>query len=242
MKRALLLSDLHLAPERPRAAAAFHAFARGPARQAAAVYILGDLFDRWLGDDQLTDAFAAGVADSIRGITASGVPVHVAHGNRDFLLGERFLRATGARLLPEQIVVDLAGAPTLLSHGDELCPDDVDYQRFRARVRAPGAVRRLLALPYFVRRALGWYVRRRSRGANALKPEAIMDVNADAVAAAFRAHKVLRMIHGHTHRPARHAHTVDGRVCERIVLADWHDGGQYLEAGPDGIATREIVA
>ena len=241
MKPALLLSDLHLSPLRPGAAAAFHAFARGPARDAAVVYILGDLFDWWLGDDQLRDPFAQAVAASLRGVTESGVPVFFARGNRDFLLGEGFERATGARLLPEQHVVDVGGVDTLLLHGDELCTDDVEYQRYRARMRTPEAARRLLALPYFARRAIAWYLRRSSREANALKPESIMDVSEDGVIAAFRRHRVARMIHGHTHRPARHTHTVDGVARERIVLADWDDHGHYVEADAEGLRTREIM-
>lgn len=241
MKPALFLSDLHLSPERPGIAAAFHAFARGPAQAASGVYILGDLFDWWVGDDQLDEPFAHAVAESLRSITAAGIPLYVARGNRDFLLGERFARATGAELLPEMHVVDVAGIPALLMHGDELCTDDVDYQRYRTRMRAPATARRLLALPYFVRRALAWYLRRRSRAENALKPDAIMDVSSDAVTAAFRQHAVPRIIHGHTHRPARHRLDVDGTPRERIVLADWHDCGHYLEADMTGIQVREIT-
>ena len=240
MKPALFLSDLHLSPERPGAAAAFHAFARGPAREASAVYILGDLFDWWLGDDQLRDPFANAVAQSIAGIVSAGVPVGFARGNRDFLLGEGFERAAGARLLPEQIVVDAGDTRTLLLHGDELCTGDVEYHRYRQRMRTPAAARRLLALPYFVRGAIAWYLRRRSRDANALKPESIMDVDDDAVAAAFRRHSVMRMIHGHTHRPARHVHAVEGSMRESIVLADWHDRGHYVEVDAAGIREREI--
>jgi UDP-2,3-diacylglucosamine hydrolase len=221
--------------------AAFHAFARGPAQAASAVYILGDLFDWWVGDDQLDEHFAHVVAESLRGITAAGVALYVARGNRDFLLGERFARVTGAELLPELHVVDVSGIPALLMHGDELCTDDVSYQRYRTRMRAPATARHLLALPYFMRRAIAWYLRRRSRAANALKPEAIMDVSDDAVVAAFRQHAVPRIIHGHTHRPARHRLEVDGTPRERIVLADWHDHGHYLEAGMEGIHVREIT-
>jgi UDP-2,3-diacylglucosamine hydrolase len=241
MKPTLLLSDLHLSPVRPAAVAAFHSFARGPARAASVVYILGDLFDWWLGDDQLREPFAGAIAESIRGITAAGVPVYFAHGNRDFMLGEDFARATGARLLPGETVVDVGGTRTVLLHGDELCIDDVDYQRFRARIRAPRVTRRLLALPYFIRRAIAWYLRRRSQDANALKAESIMNVNGNAVVEAFRRHDVRRMIHGHTHRPARHEHSVDGDTCERFVLADWHDHGHFLEIDADGVRARTIT-
>src|SRR5450432_3101132 len=137
----LFLSDLHLSPDRPLAVAAFHAFASGPARAAAAVYILGDLFDWWVGDDQLREPFIAPIAQSLRALSDAGIPLFVARGNRDFMLGEVFARASGATLLPEQQLLDLHGVPTLISHGDELCTDDHEYQAYRARVRAPAAMR-----------------------------------------------------------------------------------------------------
>lgn len=241
MKPRLFLSDLHLAPERPDAVAAFGAFCAGPARNAAAVYILGDLFDSWIGDDQLTERFASGVAAAIRGVTQSGVPVYVAHGNRDFLLGARFAATTGAALLPDRQLVDIDGTPTLVSHGDELCTGDLAYQKYRARIRDPAAQRRLLRLPLFVRRLIARWLRRKSRDATSLKPESIMDVDEGAVIAAFREFAVARLIHGHTHRPATHIVEVDGRACERIVLADWHDHGYYVEADAEGVRRREIA-
>jgi len=226
----LFVSDLHLSPARAAPLAAFHAFARGPARAARAVYVLGDLFDWWIGDDQLREPFAAEVAASLRGISDAGVALHIARGNRDFLIGDGFARATGASLLPEQQVIDLAGVRTLLTHGDELCTGDVEYQAYRARIRSAASVRRLLALPPLARRGIAWWLRRKSRDATALKPESITDVAADAVDAAFRSHDVTRIIHGHTHRPARHPSVLDGVPRERIVLADWHDRGHVLAA------------
>ena len=237
----LFASDLHLSPERPASAAAFRAFCEGPARSASAVYLLGDLFDWWIGDDQLTEPFAAAVAADIRGITRAGVPVFVAHGNRDFLLGARFAAATGATLLPERELVDLDGTATLLSHGDELCTGDVDYQKLRAKMRDPATQRRLLGLPLFARRLLARHLRRKSRDAIAMKADAIMDVDPAAVEATFRRYRVPRMIHGHTHRPATHVVEVDGRKCERIVLADWHDDGEYVEVGEHGVQRRRIA-
>jgi UDP-2,3-diacylglucosamine hydrolase len=237
----LFLSDLHLSPDRPPAVAAFHAFARGPAREAAAVYILGDLFDWWVGDDQLREPFIAPIAASLRSIADAGVPLFVARGNRDFLLGPAFERATGATLLPEQQFLDLHGVPTLICHGDELCTDDAEYQSYRARVRTPQAMRRLLRLPYSIRRVMAAWLRRKSSNEKSLKPEYIMDVNAGAVAAAFRAHRAQRMIHGHTHRPNRHDHDVDGVRRERWVMADWHDQGHYLAVDERGVHEREIA-
>jgi len=224
MKPTLLLSDLHLAPDRPAATAAFEAFAQGPARAAAAVYVMGDLFDSWIGDDQCREPFARSIVATLRGISDAGVALYVARGNRDFLLGDAFARESGATLLAEQTIVDLGGTPTLLTHGDELCTDDAAYQRYRA----------------FTRWIAVW-LRRGSRAATARKPESILDVNAAAVERAFRMHAVARMIHGHTHRPARHSTRVDGQPCERIVLADWDEQGHYVAVDADGIHTRHVV-
>jgi UDP-2,3-diacylglucosamine hydrolase len=241
VKPTLLLSDLHLAPERPASAAAFEAFARGPARDAAAVYVMGDLFDAWLGDEQCLDPFGRTVVAALRGISDAGVPLYVARGNRDFLLGDAFAAAAGATLLPEQTLVDLGGTRTLLTHGDEFCTDDVEYQRYRTMSRDPRYQRRLLSLPYSVRRWFAKYLRRRSHRATARKPESILDVNAGAIDEAFRRFGVARMIHGHTHRPARHSSVVDGVARERVVLADWDDRGHYVEVDEQGARSREIA-
>jgi UDP-2,3-diacylglucosamine hydrolase len=237
----LFLSDLHLSPDRPQAVAAFHAFTEGPARAAAAVYILGDLFDWWVGDDQMREPFIAPIVKSLRALSDAGVPLFVARGNRDFMLGNAFERATGATILPEQRLLDLHGVPTLISHGDELCTDDAEYQAYRARVRTPEAMRRLQRLPYFVRRLMAAWLRRKSSSDKSLKPEYIMDVNAGAVAETFRAHAAQRLIHGHTHRPNRHIHDVDGRPRERWVMADWHDRGHYLAVDEHGVHERDIT-
>ncbi|MDQ2917954.1 MAG: UDP-2,3-diacylglucosamine diphosphatase [Pseudomonadota bacterium] len=240
MKPTLLLSDLHLAPDRPGAAAAFHAFARGPARDAAAVYIMGDLFDSWIGDDQRREPFARSIVASLRNISDAGIPLFIARGNRDFLLGDDFARAAGGTLLDEQTIVDLAGISTLLTHGDELCTDDIAYQRYRAWSRDPRRQRQLLRLPYPVRRWIAGWLRRGSRAATARKPESILDVNATAVEQAFRTRNVARMIHGHTHRPAHHAIVVDGMLRERVVLADWDDRGHYVAIDAAGIHVHQI--
>lgn len=240
MKPTLFISDLHLSPARPALVDAFRAFCSGPARAAAALYVLGDLFDSWIGDDQLCEPVATSVASALRELVNAGIPVAVMVGNRDFLLGERFAGAAGATLLPEQMVVDVAGTPTLLLHGDELCTGDAGYQRYRAVVRARKWQRRFLALPYPVRRGIGNLLRGQSRRAVAVKPEMTMDVDGPAVEAAFRATNVTRVIHGHTHRPARHHLDVDGRACERWVLADWYDHGSYLAFGADGGQMRDL--
>ncbi len=236
----LFASDLHLSRKRPELVAAFHAFARGPARDAAALYVIGDLFDTWLGDDQLRDPLAARVAGAFAELAAHGTAIYLQRGNRDFLLGDRFAKASGATLLPDEIVHDLYGAPTLIMHGDQLCTDDVEYQRFRTYWQDPKHRRRVLALPYFVRRGIAATLRAGSRHAIEGKAEDIMDVNADAVASAMRDHGVMRLIHGHTHRPARHRLVLDGRPAERWVLADWYRKATYLEVGAAGITPRMI--
>ena len=242
MPATLFVSDLHLSLERPGPLAAFHAFCVGPARESSGVYILGDLFDAWIGDDALAEPLAVEVARAIKGVRASGVPVGLITGNRDFLLGEEFSATAGVTLLPEQLVVNLAGTPTLIMHGDELCTADRAYQRLRRIAHDGRWQRSYLALPYAVRRGIARWLRGRSRMANAAKTERIMDVEPEAVAAAFREAGVTRMIHGHTHRPARHHLVVDGRACERFVLADWYERGTYLEFDHEGGRVRDIAA
>ena len=168
-------------------------------------------------------------------LSARGVPIYIQNGNRDFLLGEHFAKVSGAKLLPDAVVHDLHGTPTLLMHGDLLCTDDIDYQRFRRYWADPKRRRRALSLPYLVRRAVAVMLRFASQRANASKTTAIMDVNAGAVVEAMREHGVNRMIHGHTHRPARHAVSVDGEPAERWVLADWYRVGSYLEVSAAGV-------
>jgi UDP-2,3-diacylglucosamine hydrolase len=227
-----------LSRERPALVEAFQALLAGPVREAAALYVLGDLFDIWLGDDQLRDPLAADVAAALAASADAGVRVYLQRGNRDFLLGERFARAAGATLLPDAIVHPLHGTPTLLMHGDQLCTDDLKYQRYRAWWADPAHRRRFLALPWFARRGIGAMLRGASRRANRGKTETIMDVSNDAVAAALREHRVSRLIHGHTHRPARHEHVVDDVRRERLVLADWYDRASYLFVDEQGAEAR----
>jgi UDP-2,3-diacylglucosamine hydrolase len=234
MPPTLFISDLHLSRERPALIEAFQALLAGPVRAAGALYVLGDLFDVWLGDDQLRDPLAADVAAALAASADAGVRVYLQRGNRDFLLGERFARAAGATLLPDAIVHPLHGTPTLLMHGDQLCTDDLKYQRYRTWWADPAHRRRFLALPWFARRGIGAILRGASRRANRGKAEAIMDVSDDAVAAALREHRVSRLIHGHTHRPARHEHIVDDVRRERLVLADWYDRASYLRIDEQG--------
>lgn len=236
----LLISDLHLATERPQAIELFLQFARARARQAETLYILGDLFDAWIGDDD-DGALALLVRGALRDLTAAGVSVFFQGGNRDFLIGTRFAEETGVRLLPDYAVVDLYGTPTLLTHGDLLCTDDRDYQQARLMLRNPAFVADFLAKPLPARAALAAEYRRRSGEATSLKAEDIMDVNAEAVAQAMRRHGVRRLIHGHTHRPEIHALQTDGAPAERIVLAEWHDDhGQCVRVSNDGVGVEVI--
>ena len=236
----LFISDLHLAVERPRVVELFLRFTGQRARQAEALYILGDLFDAWIGDDD-DGELATAVRQALRELTAAGVGVFFQGGNRDFLIGTRFAEATGIRLLPDYAVVDLPGVPTLLTHGDLLCTDDLDYQQARLMLRNPAFVADFLAKPLPARGALAAEYRRRSGEATSLKAEDIMDVNADTVAQTMRRHGVRRLIHGHTHRPALHAMTLDGEPAERIVLAEWNeDAGQCVSVTRDGIKVEEV--
>jgi UDP-2,3-diacylglucosamine hydrolase len=237
---ALFISDLHLSAQRPAAVELFLRFARDRGAHASTLYILGDLFDAWIGDDD-ESALAVAVREALRALTNAGVTVYFQAGNRDFLVGERFAAATGVVLLPEAAVVEVSGVPALLMHGDLLCTDDVDYQQARRLLRSPTFVTDFLAKPVAARVAIAAEYRRRSGEATSLKAEDIMDVNAGAVIEAMRAHGVRRLIHGHTHRPARHAFTLDGAPAERIVLAEWHDNeGQCLRADGQGVLVETV--
>jgi UDP-2,3-diacylglucosamine hydrolase len=228
---ALFISDLHLSEERAAANERFIGFLEGKARSADALYILGDFFEYWIGDDDLEAPFNAVIAGLLRGLTRQGVPVYLMHGNRDFLVGEGFCRATGGTLLADPSVVEVQGERTLLAHGDTLCTDDHDYQSWRRVARSQEWQREFLAKPREVRRRMILGLREKSKAVVEAKPAEIMDVNDAAVAQALREHGVQRLVHGHTHRPGRHEHRVDGRDCERWVLPDWYGPGGYLELG-----------
>jgi len=224
----LFISDLHLSDERPEITALFSLFLQNDAARAEALYILGDLFEVWLGDDAVLPAYQP-VIDGIRTLTAGGVPVYLMHGNRDFLIGERFVQLSGCRLLEDPTVIELDGKRTLLMHGDTLCTDDVEYQRFRTQVRNPDAQRQFLALPINERIAVAKHYRQESRERSRNKTEEIMDVNQDAVMDVMRRHGVYQLIHGHTHRPAVHSFTLDNHDAQRIVLGDWYEQASILK-------------
>ena len=229
---ALFISDLHLSEERPAANEQFIDFLESTARRADALYILGDLFEYWIGDDDLEEPFNAVIAGLLRGITGNGVPTYVMHGNRDFLLGERFCAATGAELLADPTVHEVAGVKTLLVHGDTLCTDDEDYQGWRRTARSSAWQRDFLSKSRNERRSMVLGLREKSKAVLQAKPAEIMDVTPAAVIEAMRRHGVTRLVHGHTHRPGHHALSLDGYPAERWVLPDWYGAGGYLKIGP----------
>lgn len=239
MPATLFISDLHLSGERPAINERFFEFLRTQAARAAALYVLGDLFEYWIGDDELDaaagDPLARRVADALGAVSRGGVPVAFMHGNRDFLVGARFCTASGARLLEDPSVEKIGGVRTLLMHGDTLCTDDHDYQAWRRTARSRAWQQEFLAQSLPERRSALQALREKSKEVVGTKPAEIMDVNDTAVREALRMHGLTRLVHGHTHRPARHALEVDGRPCERWVLPDWYERGGYLavdDAGP----------
>ena len=231
MARALFISDLHLASERPATSERLFRFLEEEAARADALYVLGDLFEYWIGDDELGasgDPLARRVARRLRELTDAGVEVRLMHGNRDFLLGCEFCAASGAQLLDDPALLRVGGEPTLLMHGDTLCTDDQDYQAWRRTARSGSWQREFLGQPLAVRRETVLQMRETSKAVIGAKPAQIMDVAPEAVRAAFRRHGVRRLIHGHTHRAARHELEVDGARRERWVLPDWYGPGGYL--------------
>ncbi|HEV3011131.1 MAG TPA: UDP-2,3-diacylglucosamine diphosphatase [Burkholderiales bacterium] len=230
----LFVSDLHLTEERPEANERFIAFLEEKARAAEALYILGDFFEYWIGDDDLAEPFNAVIAGLLRDLTRRGVQVRLMHGNRDFLIGEGFCAATGAQLLDDPALHEVGGVKTLLVHGDTLCTDDVEYQAWRRKARDPAFQAEFLAKPLAERRRAIVQMREKSKQVVQEKTAEIMDVNDEAVRQAMRRHGVRRLIHGHTHRPGRHALEVDGERCERWVLPDWYGRGGYLEVDRRG--------
>ena len=236
----LFISDLHLDAERPQITRLFGEFIESEARQAEALYILGDLFEAWVGDDDPSEA-GAFVANRLKGLSASGVPVYFIRGNRDFLLGDDYARRAGMAILPDPAVVMLQGEPTLVLHGDLLCTDDVAYQQFRAQTREPQWQAQFLSQPLAARIAFAQQARAASKAhQSGLKDQGTMDTITDVspatVSETFRRYGIRRMIHGHTHRPAVHGH--DGTT--RIVLGDWYDQGSVLRVDAEGARLSSI--
>jgi UDP-2,3-diacylglucosamine hydrolase len=227
----LFISDLHLEESRPDITAAFLAFLDTRAKGVEALYILGDFFEAWIGDDERTP-LQEEVAGALRSVRDSGTRVYLMHGNRDFLIGEDFCQRAGAALLADPTVIDLNGTPTLLMHGDSLCTADVEYQKFRANMRNPQWQKMILDRPLKDRQLMARQLRDISMAKNQGKAESIMDVTPEEVVRKMEHHQVHLLIHGHTHRPAVHDVSIAGKSATRMVLGDWHTHVWWIEATP----------
>ncbi|MGD8590381.1 MAG: UDP-2,3-diacylglucosamine diphosphatase [Chromatiales bacterium] len=234
MAEVLFISDLHLSAERPDTVQLFLGFLAERAPRAETLYILGDLFDVWIGDDLDTPPIPQ-IKAALYSLSQGGTRIHLMHGNRDFLLGERFCAESGCELLPDPSLTELQGIPTLLMHGDSLCTDDLAYQAFRRQIRDPAFIEHFLSQSIPQRIATVTEFRNKSGEATSMKAEEIMDVNPQAVADSMRLHAAQRLIHGHTHRPAQHRFELDGRQVRRYVLGEWHaDSARILSVDQDG--------
>ena len=234
----LFIADLHLQTEEPAITAGFLRFLRGEAKSAVALYILGDLFEAWIGDDD-PNPLHREMAAAIKALVDSGVPCYFIHGNRDFLIGQRYARESGMTLLPEEQVLNLYGRNILIMHGDTLCTDDTGYLAFRAKVHTPWIQKVFLALPLFIRNRIAARMRAGSKAANSSKSMTIMDVNPQAVVKVMEKHRVQWLIHGHTHRPDVHSLIANGEPAHRVVLGAWHSEGSMVKVTPEGV---ELIA
>ena len=230
----LLVSDLHLEPQRPDLVRAFLHFLQNRARGVEALYILGDLFEAWIGDDAM-GPFEQEIATALRQLADSGTAIYLMHGNRDFLIGKAFCRQAGCQLLPDRHITDFQGRRVLLMHGDTLCTRDEGYQKLRRILRNPLTLFVLRHLPLASRQKLARKLRNESRQQTRAKAMDITDVTESEVERELRAARVTTLIHGHTHRPARHELLLDGQPAERIVLGDWDRRGWVLEASEAGL-------
>jgi UDP-2,3-diacylglucosamine hydrolase len=230
----LFVSDLHLSGERPDICRLFIDFLGGEARHADALYLLGDIFEYWIGDEAAGWPEYRPVMTALSALTKAGVPVWLMPGNRDFLMGAGLEKATGGKRLPDPTRISLYGTDTLLMHGDSLCTRDTEYMKFRAMVRDPEWQRDFLSRSVEERDAIARTYREISKTNGKLKPMDIMDVTPEAVTKEMKAHGVRRLIHGHTHRPATHTLTLDGQPAKRIVLGDWYEQGSVLRCTKQG--------
>lgn len=240
MSHTLFISDLHLSEEQPHTTQLFLDFTRDIAPVADALYILGDLFEYWAGDDDRDTPFHRQIISAMRELSRQGTPVFIMHGNRDFLMDQQLAQECNATLLPDPALLDLYGTPTLLTHGDALCTDDTGYQAFRLQVRQLAWRNNFLAQPLAQRKAQIEQMRKMSAEHKQGTTMEIMDVNQAAVAGLFRDYHYPRMIHGHTHRQKHHLHEVDGKTCERWVLGDWHKTGNALRCDAAGCSFLTI--
>ena len=236
----LFISDLHLEPARSDITAQLLSFLAGEARDAEALYILGDLFEVWVGDDD-DDPFVDQIGAALRAVSDSGVNCFFTHGNRDFLIGEAYAARAGFDLLSDWTRLELGSETVLVGHGDDLCTDDTDYMAFRRMVRDPQWQLNMLGLPLAQRRQLAVSARQQSQANTANKTIEIMDVNASAVAQLLRDHDVNQLLHGHTHRPAIHRFSVDGKDATRIVLGDWYEQGSIVRWDETGYQLEQLT-
>lgn len=236
----LFVSDLHLDAERPAAIDTFVDFIEREGVKSERFFILGDLFEVWVGDDD-DDPAMARVIDAIAQLRHYEVPCYIMHGNRDFLLGDAFAQRTGAKILTDYVTVDIYGQALLLTHGDLLCTDDTAYMKLRATVRDPQWQSNFLARPIEERRQIAASLRERSRTETAMKSGEIMDVNQSAVEETLRSHGVNLLVHGHTHRPGVHRFDIDGQPATRIVLGDWYTQGTILQWDRHGFKLRTLL-
>lgn len=235
----LFISDLHLSEERPHIIELFIEFLQTRARDASALYILGDLFEVWIGDDYVPRELQHVIA-ALKDYSAANHELYVMRGNRDFLMGEQFEVMTGCRLLPDPWRIDLNGTKTLLSHGDELCTDDVEYMKFRHQVRQPAWQQAFLDKSVEQRLEFAREAREQSRAHTGRSAMEIMDVNQSAVEQCLSQHQVTQLIHGHTHRPHIHHFTIDDIPMTRMVLGDWYEDGSVLECTASGCQLQNL--
>jgi UDP-2,3-diacylglucosamine hydrolase len=236
----LFISDLHLSAERPDITQVFHSLLQTIAPESEALYILGDLFEVWLGDDLIPPEYSESISE-LKKLADKGIPIYIMRGNRDFLFGPRFAELSGATLIEDPIIINLYGTDTLLMHGDTLCTDDIKYQEFRTMVRNPAFQQDFLSKTAAERIAIAKQLRDTSKSETNSKSEEIMDVNVAAVIDAFTQHNVQNLIHGHTHRPATHKHQANGSLAIRIVLPDWYDTGSVLIYSDSGFRVEQIT-
>lgn len=233
------ISDLHLSAERDDITQCLFTFLQGQATQAEALYVLGDLFEMWIGDDDLNE-FTLSIASAFKTLSDRGIPIYFIHGNRDFLIREKFAALSGMTLLPEQCVIDLYGQPTLIMHGDELCTKDIEYQQFRKKARGWWWPRLMLMLPLSTRRSIAAKGRKTSQKNHTKLSAEIMDVTQEEVEKRMAEHQVTRLIHGHTHRPAIHDFNLKNQAAQRVVLGDWYDQGSLLKVSENKLDLTQL--
>ena len=241
MHHSLFISDLHLCAKHPRSTRAFLHFMQNTAPKAEALYVLGDLFEYWAGDDDLGDPFHQQIAHALHTLAVSGIQLFIMHGNRDFLMAEKLAAVCHATLLKDPALLNLYGTPTLLTHGDKLCTDDVAYQSYRSQVHESTWQQQFLAQPLAQRKAQIEQLRLRSENEKQHKSSDLLDVSDAAVTGLLREYNYPRLIHGHTHRLNYHLYAVDGHNCERWVLGDWHETGNALRCDANGCSWESIT-